>query len=159
LIGNNLKKLELLKRKLFDESTCVEITNDFFRIREADILVSCTNTNDPLIFAHHVDASKKLFIIDLAVPSSVADEVKKISNVEFCKEASTVYLPGDPDFLVSTHTPKGKIFCCAAEVMLAALYDVQLPLKGHIHPDSIREMMRLAEMEGLFKQVANATAV
>jgi acetylornithine/succinyldiaminopimelate/putrescine aminotransferase/acyl-coenzyme A synthetase/AMP-(fatty) acid ligase/predicted amino acid dehydrogenase len=159
LIGNNLKKLELLKRKLFDESTRVEITNDFFRIREADILVSCTNTNDPLIFEHHINPLKKLFIIDLAVPSSVADEVKRISNVEFCKEASTVYLPGDPDLLVSTHTPKGKIFCCAAEVMLATLYDVQLPLKGHIHPDSIREMMRLAEMEGLFKQVMNATAV
>lgn len=159
LVGNNLKKLQLLRKRIFAPTRAVEYTTDLFHLQKADIIISCTNTNDPLIFPHHIHPQQKVFIIDIAVPGSVSDEVKKMKNVLFCQEASTVFLPDEPDFLISTHTPVGKVFCCAAEVMLAALYDVQLPLKGHVHPAAIKEMMKLGIAEGLFNKKEYASSV
>jgi acetylornithine/succinyldiaminopimelate/putrescine aminotransferase/predicted amino acid dehydrogenase len=159
LVGNNLKKLELLRKKIFAPNRCVDCSIDLFHLQEADLIISCTNTNDPLIFSYHIHPGHKVFIIDIAVPGSVSDDVKQMKNVQFCKEASTVYMPDEPDFLISTHTPVGKVFCCAAEVMLAALYDVQLPLKGHVNPDSIKKMMKLAIKEGLFNKKEYAPSV
>jgi len=152
LVGNNLKKLELLQKKLLTPDSLIEYTTDLFNLQKADIIISCTNTNDPLIFPHHISSGKNVFIIDIAVPGSVSEEVKQMNNVQFSKNASTAFLPDDPDFLISTHTPAGKVFCCAAEVMLAALYDVHYPLKGHVHPESIKEMMKLGIAEGLFNK-------
>lgn len=159
LAGNNPKKLELLRKKVFGKDRCVECTTDLFRLQDADIIISCTNTNDPIIFAHHIAAGRKVFIIDLAVPGSVADEVKRMPLVQFCRDASTVFMHHETDFLISTHTPKGKVFCCAGEVMLAALHNVQLPLRGHVNPASIKAMMKLGIEEGIFKTNAYATLV
>ena len=159
LVGNNLKKLEQLKKKLFSPDQKVSISTDLFDLKNADIIISCTNTNDPIIFSYHIHPDKKVFIIDIAVPGSVAEEVKQMSQVVFCKDASTVYLPHDPAFAISTHTPAGKVFCCAAEVMLAALYDVQLPLKGHIQSESIRLLMKLGVLENLFNKKSYAPLV
>lgn len=159
LAGNNQKKLELLRNRIFDSARSVTCTTDLFQLREADIIISCTNTNDPLIFPHHIHPDKKVFIIDIAVPGSVSEEVKQLENVIFSKDASTVFLPDDPEFLISTHTPVGKVFCCAAEVMLAALYDVQVPLKGHVRSDSIKIMMQLGKLEELFNKQVYAPPV
>ncbi len=159
LVGNNLKKLGLLRSKISATGRSIECSTDLFQLQKADIIISCTNSNDPLVFCHHINPDKKVFIIDIAVPGSVADEVKQMQNVQFCKDASTVFLPADPEFLISTHTPAGKVFCCAAEVMLAALYDVQHPLRGHLNPDSIKEMMQLGMLEGLFNQKEYAPSV
>ncbi len=149
LAGNNMKKLDQMRSTVFGPDRNVVCTTDLLDLQRANIIVSCTNTNDPLIFPHHIHPTEKVFIIDIAVPGSVTEAVKQMKNVEFCKDASTVYLPDDPDFSISSHTPAGKVFCCAAEVMLAALYDVRLQLKGHVHPESIKTMMHLAKMEGL----------
>jgi predicted amino acid dehydrogenase len=159
LVGNNQKKLEQLRKKIFSSDRSVDCTTDLFQLQNADIIISCTNTNDPLIFPHHIHPYKRVFIMDIAVPGSVAEDVKQMANVNFGKEASTACLPDDPEFLISTHTPAGKVFCCAAEVMLAALYDVQLPLKGHVNPESIKAMMKLAIREGLFNKTAYAPFV
>jgi predicted amino acid dehydrogenase len=154
-----LKKLELLRKKIFNPHRVVECTTDLSDLQKADIIISCTNTNDPILFSNHIHPEKKVFIIDIAVPGSVAEEVKSLENVVFCKNASTVYLPDEPDFLISTHTPAGKVFCCAAEVMLAALYDVQLPLKGHLDSESVKAMMQLGIMEGFLNMKTYALSV
>jgi len=159
LIGNNQKKLERLRKKNFSTEQKVECSTDLFSLHKADIIICCTNTNDPLVFPDHISRDKKVFIIDIAVPGSVAEKVKQLKQVIFCSEASTVYLPDDPDLLISTHTPAGKVFCCAAEVMLAALYPVKFPLKGHIQPASIKGMKELAIKEGFFKKREYAALV
>jgi acetylornithine/succinyldiaminopimelate/putrescine aminotransferase/acyl-coenzyme A synthetase/AMP-(fatty) acid ligase len=152
LIGNQEKKLNRMKQNLFGAGQPVTCSTDLFELKQADIIISCTNTNDPIIFPHHLSRDKKVFIIDIAVPGSVAGQVKQMENVMFCREASTMYLPDDPSFAISTHTPVGKVFCCAAEVILAALYDVDVPLKGHIHPAAIKEMMQLGVKENMFQK-------
>lgn len=150
LIGNQEKKLIRMQQKLFGSARQVHCSTDLFELSKADIIISCTNTNDPIIFPQHINPGKNVFIIDIAVPASVAAEVKEMEKVVFCKEASTMYLPEDESFAISTHTPVGKVFCCAAEVMLAALHDVNCQLKGHIQSESIKTMMELGRKENMF---------
>jgi predicted amino acid dehydrogenase len=159
LIGNGMKKLQLLRKKIFADERLVTCTTDLFQLKKADIIISCTNTNDPLIFSHHIDAAKKVFVIDIAVPGAVAEEVKQQRNVIYCKEASTVSLPDDPEFVISSHTAPGKIFCCAAEALLAAMYDVKLPLKGHVRAESIKKMLELAAYENMFNRKEYAPVI
>lgn len=159
LIGNNIKRLEILKKKIKYGEQEIMCTTDHFKLEQADIIISCTSSNDPLVFPYHINQDKKVFIIDIAVPGSVSNEVKAMANVEFCMDASTIILKDDPDFLISTHTPKGKVFCCAGEVMLAALHQVQSPLKGHIDAASIKEMLELGILEQFFKPGIYATPV
>ncbi len=151
LIGNNEKRLEKMKEELSGFNKKVTCTTDLFELKHASMIISCANTNDPIIFQHHIRNDQPVFIIDISVPSSVSDEVKVMQNICFCKEASSVYLPGNPELLISSHTPEGKIFCCAAESILCALYDLQLPLKGHINKDAVRKLIPLALEEGFFK--------
>ena len=134
-------------------------TSDLFELRRADVIIGCTNTNDPIIFPHHIREDGTVFVIDISVPSAVSNEVKEMKNIEFCKEASSVYLPGDPEVLFSSHTPKGKVFCCAAESILCALYDLKLPMKGHVHKDVVQKLMQLALEEGFFKHQSYAVPV
>lgn len=150
LIGNNEKRLSQLKAKLSANNPCIETTTNLFELNRADVIISCSNTNDPIIFAHHINRNKPVFILDVAVPCSVSEEVKEMSNVYFCRQASSVTIPGSPELLISSHTPAGKIFCCAAESIICALYDLQLPLKGHINKATVEKLIPLALKEGFF---------
>lgn len=151
MVGNSEKRLQKLKEKLTASHHQVVTTSDLFELRRADILICCTNTNDPIIFPHHIQEGKPVFVIDLSVPDCVCDTVRKKDTVIMCKEASSVYLRDNPDILFSTHTPKGKTFCCAAESILCGLYSLQIPLKGHIHKESVEKLKQLGLSEGLFK--------
>lgn len=151
LTGNNEKRLVSIKEKLYAFNKNVECTDDLFELRRANVIICCTNTNDPIIFSHHIRKDMPVFIIDISVPFAVSEEVKKLNTIYFCREASSAYLPGSPELLFSSHTPKGKIFCCAAESMLCALYDLQLPLKGRIKSESVKKIIPLAIELGLLK--------
>lgn len=151
LIGNNEKRLLKIKEKLDDNNRQINCTTDLFELKRANVIVSCANTNDPIVFCHHIRNDSPVFIIDISVPSSVSDEVKELDNVYFCKEASSVHLPGDEETLFSSHTPSGKLFCCAAESILCALYDLQMPMKGHINEETVRKLLPIALNEGFLK--------
>jgi acetylornithine/succinyldiaminopimelate/putrescine aminotransferase/predicted amino acid dehydrogenase/long-subunit acyl-CoA synthetase (AMP-forming) len=151
LVGTNQRRLQKLQEEsnaVWQHSIC---TTNLFALKNADILICCTNTNDPLLFPHHLSAEKPVFVIDIAVPKALSDEAAKLPNVSVCKNASSVRLLQDPDLLISSHTDKGKIFCCAAEVILDALHGTDYSLKGHVDPEAVMTFYRLAEKEGFFQ--------
>jgi acetylornithine/succinyldiaminopimelate/putrescine aminotransferase/long-subunit acyl-CoA synthetase (AMP-forming)/predicted amino acid dehydrogenase len=152
LVSNNEKRLQRLVRDLKSNNINVSVTSDLFELKKADVIICCVNTNDAVIFSHHVNDSKPVFIIDISVPNAVSEDVKNLDNVIFCKEASSVYMAANPEIVISTHTPKGKIFCCAGETILYAIHKLNLPMKGHIHKESVRELLRRAEKEGFFNR-------
>ncbi len=154
LAGNNEKRLQKLKEKLSFKNIPVVCTSDLFELKRADVIICCANTNDPIIFPHHISEENQVYVIDISVPSAVSEEVKKLTNVRFCKDASSVYLGDNPEFLISTHTPKSKIFCCAAESILCALYDMQEPMVGHIQKETVLKMIDLGVKEGFFKSMS-----
>ena len=81
LAGNNEKRLDKLRNKISNKNNKVKCTNDLFELRYADIIICCANTNDHIIYPHHIQSDNQVFIIDISVPSAVADEVKKLENV------------------------------------------------------------------------------
>ncbi len=157
LIGSNEKKLQRLKNLLSSQYLRVRCSTDMFELKKADAIICCANTNDPIVFPHHIRKDKPVFIIDISVPHAVSDAVRKMGNVLICKDASSVWLPDDPRFIMSTHSPAGKVFCCTAESILCGLYNLQTPLKGHINKESVLQLIKVAEEEGFFRKIVYKT--
>jgi predicted amino acid dehydrogenase len=154
LIGSNRKRLQKLQQEqnLSATGRTVLCTEDLFSLQNANIIICCTNTNDPIIFAHHLSPEKAVYIIDIAVPPALSAEAGNLHNVTMCKKASAVALPQNPELLISSHTEKGTIFCCAGEVLLDALYKTDLALKGHIDSEAVKTLYQLAQKEGFFEE-------
>lgn len=151
LAGNNEKRLEKLKCLLQAERFNTTVTTELFELNKADVIICCVNTNDPVVFRHHLSETKPVFLIDISVPRAISEDVREMKNVVFCNDASSVRICDALNFLISSHTPSGKIFCCAGEAILYALHRPDLPLKGHIRHQSVKELIPLAQMEGFFE--------
>ena len=96
-----------------------------------------------------------MLIADNSVPAAVAEEVLSMPNVMNLPFASYVRMPDDPDFLISTYTPRGTAFCCAAEGILCALEPVPFPLRGKITAEAVQFIAQLAEKYGLFDEMGD----
>jgi predicted amino acid dehydrogenase len=118
-----------------------------------DVIVNSTNTSEPIIFPHHIKPKGKVLIADNSVPAGVSNDVVNLSNVISLPFASYLELPHDPDFVVSTFTPQGAVFCCAAEAMLCGLETVGFPLKGKITSEAVVQITELAEKHLLFERM------
>lgn len=151
LVGHNVKRLQQIEKKLsiLTNEAILETSCDLFSLQEADVIICCTNTSDPIIFPHHISKTKNVFIIDMSVPVAISNQVKKLGNVTVCKAASHIVLPDDKELLISSHTPKGSIFCCAAEVLLDALYNSEYSLKGRLEPKAINALYQMAKQQKL----------
>ena len=77
-------------------------------------------------------------------------DVQTLPNVISLPFASYIQLPEDPDFVISSYTPQGTVFCCAAEAMLCGLEKVDLPLKGKISNEAVIYLTELARKYGFF---------
>lgn len=151
LAGNNDKRLQKLKSEMQTRGFNVRSTTDLFELKNADVIISCVNTNDPIVFRHHLNETEPVFIIDISVPRAVSGDVRQMKNVVFCDDASSVRICDAISLSISSHTPAGKVFCCAGETILYALHNPDLPLKGHIRNRSVRELIPLAVKEGFFE--------
>ena len=98
-------------------------------IKNADILIVCSNTNDPIVFPHHIAHNKPVLISDLSVPSAVSQEVNKLPNVTTMPFSAYVTLPEDKNAVISSYSPPGTVFCCAAEAILLGTRAVQRDFK------------------------------
>ncbi len=156
LVSRSAKRLEVIAKELkrrTNSGIIVETSNDLSRLKTADILIICANTNDPLIYPHHISREKPVLISDLSVPSALAKETAAMPNVISMPFASYVCMPDDPQAVISSLSPAGTVFCCAAEAMLAGLEPCPFSLKGHLQPESLRRLAEMAERNGLFNHL------
>jgi acetylornithine/succinyldiaminopimelate/putrescine aminotransferase/acyl-coenzyme A synthetase/AMP-(fatty) acid ligase/predicted amino acid dehydrogenase len=158
LIGCNKDKLEKLVQDLGDrgcinDSISLEIATDFSPLKQCDVITVATNTSDPVIFPHHLNTKTPVFISDMSVPSAISRDVAEMKNVTNVPFVSYITLPEDPDFIISSYTPKGSVFCCAAEAILCALERVPISLKGKISPEAIAVITRLADKYRFFEKM------
>lgn len=128
-------------------------TSEMGALVECDVMCVATNTNDPIVFPHHVSRDKVVTITDLSVPPAVSRAVRSMSNVRHLQFSSFVTLAADPTLVVSSHTPPGTAFCCAAEAMLCGLERVEFPLRGAVSLHAMREVTRLAHQHGMLTRV------
>ncbi len=61
-----------------DSSVKIIGTSNIFDVRDADVIMVCTNTNDPILFPHHIAGNKPVLISDLSVPSAISRDVVKL---------------------------------------------------------------------------------
>ncbi len=156
LVARSAKRLEAIAREFErkrENSIRIETSTDLSVLKTADILIICANTNDPLIYPHHISKEKPVLISDLSVPSALAGETASMSNVISMPFSAYVCMPDDPRAVISSLSPAGTVFCCAAEAMLGGLEPCPFPLKGHLLPESLRGITEMAEKHGLFNHL------
>ncbi|MCX6252381.1 MAG: aminotransferase class III-fold pyridoxal phosphate-dependent enzyme [Bacteroidetes bacterium] len=153
LVARSAKRLTAIGKELEARKSTgirIETSTALSGLKSADILIICANTNDPLIYPHHISKDKPVLISDLSVPSALAKETESMPNVISMPFAAYVCLPADPDAVISSYSPAGTVFCCAAEAMLLGLESCPFPLKGHLLPESLKKLSEMAEKYGLF---------
>jgi acetylornithine/succinyldiaminopimelate/putrescine aminotransferase/predicted amino acid dehydrogenase/acyl-coenzyme A synthetase/AMP-(fatty) acid ligase len=137
----------------------VETAADVGPLRRCDVIAVAVNTSDPIIFPHHLKQTGPVLIADVSVPSALSEGVASLDNVRTIPFASYITLPKDPDFVISSHTPRGAIFCCAAETILCGLEALGVPLRGRISADAIALVMDRARRQGFFEKVGRAESL
>ena len=158
LIGRSKKKLtDTLKRikkgiQSYNQSK-VEISTDLRPLKQCNIVIVATNTNDPIIHTHHLSKVYPVILSDLSIPEAISKDVKLMPNIINIPFASYVHLPYNPDIKISSHTPRGAVFCCVAEAMLYGLEPLDLELRGKITMEGIKTIDTLADKYRLFENL------
>ncbi len=142
---NNLGKRKKIQMKIL-------ISENINEIKKADIIVVCSNTSDPLVVPHHIASYKPVLISDLSVPSAVSPEINKLPNVTTIPFSAYITLAEDKNAVISSYSPPGTVFCCAAEAILLGLEQFKGSLKGRILPDEVKALTQLAEKYNFFQE-------
>jgi acetylornithine/succinyldiaminopimelate/putrescine aminotransferase/predicted amino acid dehydrogenase/acyl-coenzyme A synthetase/AMP-(fatty) acid ligase len=127
------------------------IATDVAAVRDCRVVAVATGTNERLIYPEHLRAGAPVVVGDLSVPGAVSEAARKLPNVHFVALAGAVPVPGAPDFVMSTHSPRGTAFCCAAEGMLLGLEPGEtagLPLVGDLDAHAVRVLHGLGVRHG-----------
>ncbi|MER6522078.1 aminotransferase class III-fold pyridoxal phosphate-dependent enzyme [Streptomyces sp. NPDC001553] len=96
----------------------VSVADDLEALRDRPIVVTATNSSDPVILPHHLDGDGKVLVCDLAVPGDVHPAVAGLSHVTLVS-GGRIQLPGvqTPRFPGIT-LPPGILYSCLAETIL-----------------------------------------
>jgi len=160
LFGRNISKLQhmingLPVKMLAGKNIQLKTEFDLSLLKRCNIIIAATNTNDPVIFPNHINQNKPVIISDLSIPRAVSEDVFEMGNVIPVNLASYIVLPEEPEFVMSSHTPKGTVFCCAAEAILNGLEPIECNLKGKISLEAVHEVTRLAEKYHFLTRLAD----
>jgi predicted amino acid dehydrogenase len=143
-----------LRKKMRPEIK-ISCSENIYAVKNADILIICSNTSDPLIGPHHIASNKPVLISDLSVPSAISPEISKLHNVTAIPFAAYVTLSEDKNAVISSYSPPGTVFCCAAEAILLGLEKFSGILKGRIMADEVKAIALLAEKYNFFRELGS----
>jgi acetylornithine/succinyldiaminopimelate/putrescine aminotransferase/predicted amino acid dehydrogenase/acyl-coenzyme A synthetase/AMP-(fatty) acid ligase len=147
LVSRSPKHFPELRKKLRGISADLTLSDDLASLRDCDVIAVAVNTSEPLVLPHHI--GRPITVIgDVSVPGAVSSAVRKSGKVRFVSLAGVVALPGEPAFVMSSHSPMGTAFCCAAEAMLLGLEPRatrDLKLVGDVDAHAVAVLDELAE--------------
>ncbi|MFI6763834.1 aminotransferase class III-fold pyridoxal phosphate-dependent enzyme [Micromonospora sp. NPDC050417] len=103
------------------ERVDVSVAEDLDALRDCPIVVSATNSADPVILPAHLAADRDVLVCDLAVPGDAHPAVAGLPNVTLVS-GGRIQLPGGqtPHFPGIT-LPPGIVYSCMAETILLGL--------------------------------------
>mgnify|MGYP000228348110 FL=1 len=154
LLARRHSALEELKSHLAGQaSTPIAISSDMDALKQADVIISASNSLDALIRPEHLKSGA--VVCDVAVPHDVARCVVKARKDVLVIDGGIVEVPGPVDFAFNFGLRPKMAYACMAETMLLALegrYE-DYTLGRRIAVDKVREMAQLADKHG-FKVAA-----
>jgi len=147
-IPSNYHQLyDRLEKEMGDDFPIV-ITDDLNRLKEAPLILSATNSPDPIIYPGML-GSDPTVICDIAVPFDVDTKVCLMKNVKVIK-GGIVKLPNSDEFKIpGILLPKGTAYACMSETMLLGLEGVEVNYSyGDISLEQVKHIHQLAKKHG-----------
>ncbi|QDQ25963.1 aminotransferase class III-fold pyridoxal phosphate-dependent enzyme [Chitinimonas arctica] len=118
--------------------------------RQADIVVSASNSSKPFLDASHFADHKPVLISDIAIPGDVVRDLPSQANGLRLIRGGVVGLPHNPEFdLPGIQLGRGQVYACAGETLLLGLAGIKSDFsKGAVTTRQVREIEALARMHG-----------
>lgn len=126
----------------------VRISTNVEAIRDADVVLSTTNSTRPIIQPGHLKHGA--VICDVAIPSDVSPRVAVEREDVLVFEGGVVNIPGEVNFHFDFGLPSGKAYACMAETMVLALegrYE-NYSIGKQMRVERVHEIARLARKHG-----------
>lgn len=115
LVGRDLKRTEEVAREIQNSEASIEVA----RIKEADVVVTVTSSDSPVIEPEHLRPGA--IVCDVSRPRDVSVRVANERPDVLVIEGGVVKVPGDVDFGMSFGFPPKTAYACMSETMLLAL--------------------------------------
>lgn len=115
--------VEQLKHKLLQNnpSLMVKITDRIEAINSCEIVISSSNSSQPVIFPEHLSGKNKI-ICDIAVPPDVDQSVASVFPELLVIKGGIIHLPAGNDFIIGgIPLPSGHVFACMGETLVMGL--------------------------------------
>jgi len=155
-ILNSYTKIDSIGNYLFDslgselgDKTPVVITSDYSCLKEANLIVSASNTPQPVIFPEMLGEGP-IIINDIAVPDDVDESVRQRRNDVTVFSGGLVKTPFNPDFIINgMPVEPGLMYACMGETLLLGLTDVSSHYSyGRINRIQVKKIMKIANLHG-----------
>ena len=145
------EKLNQLQAQLKNvaPSTQVVISDQLADLRDCSLIVSASNSAEPLIYPQHL-SSNPVVICDISLPSDVAPEISQQRPDVLAIQGGVVRLPHNPDFRISgIPLPPGYAFACMSETLLMGLEGMKSHGSyGAISTEQVFQSLAIAEKHG-----------
>ncbi|MGB9592742.1 MAG: shikimate dehydrogenase, partial [Anaerolineae bacterium] len=148
VVGRDAAAVQRLVDSLGAAVGTVSGATDLSALRDADIVVSATNSAGPLIRPEHLRPGTAVY--DLALPPDVSAAVREMGLNVTVYSGGDVIAPGTPDFGMDFGLPPGHAYACMAETIALALegrYE-RYTLGRAIAPEQVLTICAIAERHG-----------
>ncbi|MDB5339989.1 MAG: aminotransferase class-III [Planctomycetaceae bacterium] len=127
----------------------VSVTTELNALRGCGLIMSASNSPEPLIFPHHL-GSGPVVICDLSLPADIAPEVRQARADVRVLRGGVVRLPCDRAARIAgLPLNSGHVFACIAETLLLGLENtMDAGTRGLVTPAGVEHMLRLADKHG-----------
>ncbi|MEA3339533.1 MAG: shikimate dehydrogenase [Chloroflexota bacterium] len=126
----------------------VRISTNIGAIREADMVLSATNTTRPIILPEHL--KRGAAVCDVALPPDVSPRVTQERDDVLVIDGGVMDVPGEVDFHFNFGLAPGKAYACMAETIVLALEGrhESYSLGKQMQVEHVREIAKLARKHG-----------
>jgi len=144
VIGRDIERTQHLSDQLPRSMATIDID----AIREADVIITVTSADAPVILPEHLKPGS--VVCDVARPRDVSVRVAKERPDVLVIEGGVVRVPGDVDFGFDFGFPPKTAYACMSETIMLALENrpESFTLGKDVSLEQVEETQRLAKKHG-----------
>ncbi|MCM8779486.1 MAG: hypothetical protein NC834_06890 [Candidatus Omnitrophica bacterium] len=142
LIDINLKALEFLTQELKGD---LIRSNDVSKVKEADFIVTATNTPGAVLMPQHISAGS--VIIDASQPKNVSDEIIRKRQDALVISSGIAEIEGvNYDFDLGLR--KNEVFACLGELLMYSSLGIKKDFLGKVESSDMELVLNYAQRVG-----------